>query len=144
MHGAPTSHLLALLLADVGAGTLLRCLLIAVVVVTPYGLYQRAKVRKMKAEGAAARGELPPEPAPPDPAALESVVAEVEDLGRTLDDGTIAEVALPAAPTIDGRPAPAVVVDTVLQDALRRSGLTVVERRDDRLVVRPAAATATG
>ena len=144
MHGAPTSHLLALLLADVGAGTLLRCLLIAVVVVTPYGLYQRAKVRKMKAEGAAARGELPPEPAPPDPSALETVVAQVEELGGTLGDDQTAEVGLPAAPTVDGRPAPAVLVDTVLQDALRRSGLQVVERHDDRLVVRPVADRAAG
>ena len=144
MHGAPTTPLLALLLADVGAGTLVRCLLIAVVVVTPYGLFQRAKVRRMKAEGAAARGELPEEPPPPDPAALETVVAQVEELGRTLDDGATGDVALPAVPTIDGRPAPAVLVDTVLQDALRRSGLQVVERHDDRLVVRPAAAGAAG
>lgn len=144
MHGAPTTHLLALLLAEVGAGTLVRCLLIAVVVVTPYGLYQRAKVKKMKAEGAAARGEVPDEPPPPDPEALETVVAQVEELGGTLGDGETAEVLLPAAPTVDGRPAPAVVVDTVLQDALRRSGLTVVERHDDRLVVRPVADRAAG
>ena len=110
----------------------------------PLGLYQRAKVRRMKAEGAAARGEVPDEPQPPDPAALETVVAEVEDLGRTLDDGTTAEVALPAAPTIDDRPVPQAVVDTVLQDALRRSGLQVVERHHDRLVVRPAAASTAG
>jgi len=144
MHGTPTTHLLALLLADVGAGTLLRCLVLAVVVVAPFGLYQRAKVRRMKAEGAAARGEVPDEPPPPDPAALETVVAEVEDLGRTLDDGTTAEVALPAAPTIDDRPAPQAVVDTVLQDALRRSGLQVVERHHDRLVVRPATTSTAG
>ena len=144
MHGTPTTHLLALLLADVGAGTLLRCLVLAVVVVAPYGLYQRARVRRMKAEGAAARGEVPDAPLPPDPAALETVVTEVEELGRTLADGTTAEVALPAAPTIDDRPAPQAVVDTVLQDALRRSGLQVVERHDDRLVVRPAAASTAG
>ena len=145
MHGAPTTHLLVVLLADVGAGTLLRCLVLAVVVVTPYGLYQRAKVRRMKAEGAAARGEVvDEEPPPADPAALETVVAEVEDLGRELEGAATAEVALPSAPTIDGRPAPQVLVDTVLQDALRRSGLQVVERHDDRLVVRPAGPGATG
>lgn len=144
MHGPPTSHLLALVLAEVGAGTLLRCLLIAVVVVTPYGLFQRAKVKQMKAEGAAARGELPAEPPPPDPLALETVLSEVETLGGTLVAGETAEVVLPADPTIDGRPAPAVVVDTVLQDALRRSGLAVVERRDEVLVVRPATGGAAG
>ena len=144
MHGAPTTYLLGLLLAEVTTGTLLRCLLIAIVVVTPYGLFQRAKVRKMKAEGAAARGELPPEPAPPDPLALETVLAQVEALGGTLGDDETAEVALPADPTIDGRPAPAVLVDKVLQDALRRSGLQVVERHDDRLVVRPVADRAAG
>lgn len=144
MQSTPTSHLLALVLAEVGAGTLLRCLLIAVVVVTPYGLYQRAKVKKMKAEGAAARGELPPEPAPPDPLALETVLSQVEALGGALGAGETAEVVLPADPTIDGRPAPAVLVDTVLQDALRRSGLQVVERLDDRLVVRPVADRAAG
>jgi len=144
MHGTPTTHLLALLLADVGAGTLLRCLVLAVVVVAPYGLYQRAKVRRMKAEGAAARGEVPDEPPPPDPLALETVLAQVEELGRTLTDGTTAEVALPAAPTIDDRPAPQAVVDTVLQDALRRSGLQVVERHHDRLVVRPATTSTAG
>ena len=144
MHGAPTTHLLALLLADVGAGTLLRCLLIAVVVVTPYGLYQRSKVRKLKAEGAAARGEVPEEPPPPDPAALETVVAQVEELGRSLGAGETDEVELPGAPTVDGRPAPAEVVDMLLTDAVRRSGLEVVERHDDRLVVRPATGTAAG
>ena len=144
MHGAPTTHLLALLLADVGAGTLLRCLLIAVVVVTPYGLYQRSKVRKMKAEGAAARGEVPEQPPPTDPAALETVVAQVEDLGRTLVAGTTDEVELPAAPTVDGRPAPAEVVDMLLTDAVRRSGLEVVERHAGRLIVRPATGTAAG
>lgn len=144
MHGTPTTHLLAVLLADVGAGTLVRCLLLAVVVVTPYGLYQRAKVKKMKAEGAAARGEVPDEPPPTDPAALETVVAQVEDLGRTLEHGATAEVSLPTAPTIDDRPAPQPLVDTVLQDALRRSGLEVVERGTSVLVVRPATGGAAG
>ncbi|MFM7063808.1 MAG: hypothetical protein ACKO04_10020 [Actinomycetes bacterium] len=145
MHGLPLPHLPAVVLAEVGAGTLVRCLLIAVVVVTPYGLHQRAKVRRVRAEAAAARGEVVDEaPPPPDPLALETAVNLLEELGRTLDGDRTGEVLLPDAPTVDGRPAPAELVDMLVNDAVRLSGLQVVARHHDRLVVRPAGTGATG
>ena len=149
MHGLPLpllpGHQLALVLAAVDAGTLVRSLLIAAVIVTPYGLYQRAKVRRVRAEAAAARGEVVDEaPAPPDPLALETVVAALEELGRTLPPDGTATVDVPDAPTVDGRAAPAEVVDMLLADAVRRSGLQVVSRADGHVVVRPAGTGAAG
>ncbi len=149
MHGLPLpllpGHQLALVLAEVSAGTLLRSLLIALVVVTPYGLYQRAKVQRVRAEAAAARGEVvDAAPPPPDPQALETVVAALEELGRTLPADGSATVDVPDAPTVDGRTAPADVVEVLLNDAVRRSGLQVVGRDAAQLVVRPAGTGAAG
>ena len=119
------------LIAEIGAGTLLRCLVLAIIVVAPYGLYQRQKVRRAKAELALLRGDAPAEAVPADPTALETVVAQLENLGTpTTSSSEVAgpfEVDLPASPTIDGRPADPAVVQVVVADAVRRSGLVVVD-----------------
>ena len=137
-----------LVVAEVGAGTLLRALALALVLVAPYFLLTRRRVRAGRAALAAEVGadDGDDADAPGAPGALETVVATIGALAGAVPDGVRTRVEVPDGATVDGRPVPATVRDAVLADALARSGLTEVARHEDggRLVlevvpVRPRA-----
>jgi len=116
--------------AEIGAGTLLRCLLIAAVIVTPYFIFQRRQVRAARAELAEQRGEQEVQPPPADPNALETLVALIEEIGTSHVGDDAPTVTLMPHPTVDGRPADQLVIDAIVADALRRSGLHEIGRTD--------------
>ena len=106
------------LLAAVDAGTLIRSLCIAAVLVLPYGIHKFRQVKRLRI--AAAGGA--PEPAAPDASALELAISAIGSLAGG------GELTVPANCTIDGQPAPAELRDALLRDALRRSGLVETDR----------------
>lgn len=124
-----------MLAAEVQYSTLLRSLLIALVVVAPFGWYQWQKVRRARAEAEAAAAPPPP---PDEPGArrprLEDVVASIGP------SATATEVHLPDDVTLDGQEVTPDVVELLVADALRRSGLveTGRSRRDGVTVLRCA------
>lgn len=121
-----------MVLAEIGAGTLLRALVLALVLVTPYFLVTRRKVRAARAAVDAVAGDPTDDDGPPpDPTALETVVATIGTTAGSLADGDTARITVPEGATVDDRPVPAPVRDAVLADALARSGLVEVSRRDD-------------
>lgn len=129
MHPSTAPLPPGLLAADVEVGVLGRSLLIAAVVVTPYGIWKLRQVRAERARRALA--EAPPEP-PAAPAAprLEDVVAEISATAAVLDDGGTATVTVPCGSTVDGREVPPELADTLVRDALRRSGLVATAEVD--------------
>lgn len=124
-----------MLAAEVQYSTLLRSLLIALVVVAPFGWYQWQKVRRARAEAEAATA---PPPAPDEPGArrprLEDVVAAIGP------SATPTEVSLPDDVTLDGQQVTPDVVELLVADALRRSRLveTGRSRRDGVTILRCA------
>lgn len=113
---------------------LLRSLLIALVIVTPYGIHKVRQVRARRAEltrRAAAVGGTDPtittvEAAP----RLEDVVAHIEEVAGSLDPGDPTTVTVPAGVTVGGDRVPRELVDTLVRDALRRSGLVATAEVD--------------
>jgi hypothetical protein len=117
-----------MLAAEIQYETLARSLLIAVLLVTPYGVYKVRQVRAMRrareeAEAAAAA------PAPPQGPRLEDVIARISELGA---DPQLASATLtvPAGVQVGGSAAPAALVDSLVRDALRRSGLVATAEID--------------
>ncbi len=116
-------------LADLQAGVLLRSLLIAVVLLTPYGLYKRRQVQRQRAAAA----EPPTEGDAVDAAfapRLEDLVASLPDAAATARELGSVEVLVPPDVTVDGAAAPAELVDALVRDGLRRSGLVAVAEAD--------------
>jgi hypothetical protein len=128
--------------ADVQIDILGRSLLIAAVIVTPYGIIKVRQVRAARRErlAAEAAATAPPGPARP---ALEDVIGEIS--ASRVRDGA-GTVTIPHDVTVAGADAEPGVVDTLVRDALRRSGLVATAELDTPagrvLEVRPSGSDA--
>jgi hypothetical protein len=132
-----------LLAAEVQTDVLLRSLLIALVVVSPfaYRLFRKVQARR----AAEAEANRPSEPVVTGPVRprLEDVISAIDALGRSGHaDGSPATapprtVVVPADVTVDGQDPPEGLVDLLVRDALRRSGLVAtaeVDTPDGRVI----------
>ena len=130
--------------------TMLRLFGIALVVMAPFGY---VRIRRILAERRALLGADPsaadagegstnrPASPVPRPDDVATVVAAIDRAGRLLaggpssPDGTTAasdhQLEVPRQLTIDGRPAPATMIDALLADAARRSGVRLTWLDDD-------------
>mgnify|MGYP006946477735 CR=1 FL=1 len=117
-----------MLAADVQYETLVRSLLIALVVVAPYGIYKVRQVRAARRERAAAVAAANQPPAPDRPR-LEDVIDHISELGADTEEGT-ATLTVPSGATVGGADAPSALVDALVRDALRRSGLVATAEID--------------
>ena len=128
--------------ADVQIDTLGRSLLIAVVIVTPYGIIKVRQVRAARRERQAAEAAAAAPPGPTRPA-LEDVIGEISASRARDGAGT---VTIPHDVTVAGVDAEPGVVDTLVRDALRRSGLVATAELDTPagrvLEVRPGGSDA--
>ena len=134
-----------MLAADIQYDTLARSLLIALLIVSPYGIHKVRQVRAMRrAREAASR---PPEPVPSGPVRpdLESIVERISELADRADT-TPSTITVPHDVTVGGGDPPPGLVDTLVRDALRRSGLVAtaeLDTPDGRMIeFRRAGATA--
>ena len=124
-------------LAQIQTDVLGRSLLIAAVVVSPYAFYKWRQVRRTRAETAEIlRAANAPEQAPTRPR-LEDVIDEIHRVAADpgSDRGTTIRIARDL--TVDGSEAPATLVDALVRDALRRSGLVAtaeIETADGRIL----------
>jgi hypothetical protein len=125
------------LLAEVQVGTLLRSLAIALVVVSPLAWWKVRQVRRVRAarQPAAPAPEVPPATRP----RLEDVIAAIGALAEEVATGADEPrcVLVPSDVTVDGREPPDGVVDLLVRDALRRSGLVAtgeVDTPEGRLI----------
>lgn len=120
------------LLAEIETGVLVRSLAIAAVLVTPYGLYKRHQLRAQRAALLAERRAASTDddvPAPVRPR-LEDVI---DGLAHTVEEARAAgtaTVTVPSDVTVGGQDAPAELVDSLVRDALRRSGLAATAEVD--------------
>ncbi len=114
--------------ADVQYDTLARSLLIAVVIVSPYGAYKVHQVRSARRirEAAEAAATAPPPPVRP---RLEDVIDDIGDRAADLDD-TPSLLTIPRGVTVGGDDPPPGLVDALVRDALRRSGLIATNEID--------------
>lgn len=104
---------------------------IALLIVSPFG-YRRVKAvlaerRELLGRGGSAPAEPTGTPAStPDPDDLAGVVAAIATAAGELagDRSGSRIVEVPAVPTVEGRPADRVVIDALVDDAVRRAGLT--------------------
>ena len=110
-----------MLVAEIQYETLARSLLLAMVLVSPYGIYKVRQVRALRRERAEAlaAANAPPPPSRP---RLEDVIDRISELGSS-SDTTTATVTIPPDVTVAGGDPPEGLVDTLVRDALRRSGL---------------------
>lgn len=118
------------MLADIEAGVLVRSLVIAVVLVTPYFLYKRRQVRASR--DAATAAAIPPvdDPdAPPRPR-LEDVIDGFDRAAAVAREQGMVTVTVPMGVTVGGHEPPPGLVDALVRDALRRSGLVPTARID--------------
>lgn len=134
------------LAAEVQTGVLLRSLLIALVIVSPFAYRLWRKIQARKAAEAAAL--LPPEPVETGPRRprLEDVIAAIDEIGRAEEsdgragggtdgraggtDRSARTVVVPGDVTVDGQDPPPGLVDILVRDALRRSGLVATAEVD--------------
>jgi hypothetical protein len=116
-------------MADIQVGVMLRSLLIALVVVAPFGVVLWRRVR------ARAAAQEPPTvpidaPALDHRPSLEALIEEISRLGDRADPTATVTVTVPHALTVDGSDAPPAVVDAIVRDALSRSGLAPTAELD--------------
>jgi hypothetical protein len=120
---APVSRYRPAAMSDSGVAMIVS-FAVAALVVAPFGYIV---VRRVLQERRTLRLDVAPAEAPnADPSA--------DDIGRVvaaIDDGATQgvdpfEVVLPRSVSLDGRPAPAALVDAIVGDAVRRSGLRIV------------------
>ena len=116
-----------MLAAEIQYETLTRSLLIAFVVVAPYGIYKVRQVRSARREREDAEAAAN-EPPPPDRPRLEDVIDRISALGDA--GAATSTLTVPADVTVGGNePAPG-LVDSLVRDALRRSGLVATAEID--------------
>jgi hypothetical protein len=116
-----------MLAAEIQYETLTRSLLIAFVVVAPYGIYKVRQVRAARraVERAAAAANEPP---PPDRPRLEDVIDRISALGE--EGADTSTLTVPPDVTVGGSEPPPGLVDSLVRDALRRSGLIATAEID--------------
>lgn len=112
------------LLAAIQADVLIRCFVIALVVVSPLWLHRRRRARRVEDPRS---DDVEPTSAGP---RLEDVIASIDDLAsKAATDGS-ATLSIPTGVTIDGSAVDAATVDALVRDALRRGGLMAVAEID--------------
>ena len=116
------------LLGQVQGETLGRALLIAVLLITPYAIYKMRQVRAVRrahdaavaADAAALKaGDLTPLPA------LEDVIRDISYVVTEAKANGGAILVIPERVTVSHREASDQIVDLLVNDALRRSGLVI-------------------
>lgn len=130
-------------LAQVQADVLGRSLLIAAVLVSPYAVYKWRQVARVRAETAAALAPEPDDDVDERPR-LEDLIESIGLLDLRAESAPTT-IRVPHGLTVDGREAPPAVVDALVRDALRRSGLIAtaeVETADARVIELTAAGPA--
>lgn len=115
--------------AEIQSGTLMRSLLIAAVIVAPYALYKINQIRTLRRGREAAQATGDDDSTVGTGPRLEDVVATIDRLASdaSLDSAT---VVVPEGVTVDGDLAAPELVDALVRDALRRSGLTATAEID--------------
>lgn len=117
---------LAALVADVQGSVLVRSFLIAIVLMAPVWVLVRRRVVRSHAP----EPETVREPDPDETPRLEDVIADVARLATEARNEGSVTLTVPAELTVDGRPADPAVVDALVRDSLRRSGLAAVAEVD--------------
>ncbi len=124
-------------LAQIQTDVLGRSLLIAALIVSPYAIYKWRQVQRTRAETAEIlRAAAAPEQAPARPR-LEDVIDEIHRVAADPGSDHGATIRIDRALTVDGADAPATLVDALVRDALRRSGLVAtaeIETPDARIL----------
>jgi len=119
-------------LGAIQSDTLGRSLFIAVLVVSPYGIYKLRQVRRVRrnheaalaADAAALLEDTPRLPA------LEEVIGDVSFVVAEARANGGAMLLVPHEVTVSDRVATSAVVDMLVRDALRRSGLVITAEID--------------
>jgi len=109
------------------AVTLLRLFVIAVLLLSPWWgsrLWRWWRARAAARRAVRAANSSAEIPTPPE-GSLAAVLADLET--RIASKQEVIEVSVPSGVTVGGHPADPLIVDAVLADAIRRSGLTVME-----------------
>ena len=123
--------------AQIQTDVLGRSLLIAAVVVSPYAIYKWRQVQRTRAETAAILAAAAPPTTTVERARLEDVIDEIHRVAAELGKGQGATIRVGRDLTVDGSDAPATLVDALVRDALRRSGLVAtaeLETPDARVI----------
>ena len=110
-------------LAQIQTDVLGRSLLIAAVVVSPYAIYKWRQVQRTRAETAAIVAAATAPTTTLERERLEDVIDEIHRVAAELGVGQGATIRVGRDLTVDGSDAPATLVDALVRDALRRSGL---------------------
>lgn len=120
------------MLAAVQSDTLGRSLLIALLVVSPYAFYKWRQVQRVRRghEAALAADAAALAPDVPKLPALEDVIRDISFVVAEATANGGAMLLVPAQVTVSDRLAEDSVVDMLLRDALRRSGLVVTAELD--------------
>lgn len=105
---------------------LVRALIIALIVVSPFWLWQRRKIR------AAKQADEPTAEPEPIPAAeeLSTVIAHIGEAAATATAGTELTIEVPIPLMQDGRLADPAIAGRLIKDSMRRSGLTTTAEID--------------
>lgn len=116
-----------MLLAAIQADVLIRCFVIALVVVSPLWLHRRRRSRRARrVEDPGSDDDALTSAGP----RLEDVIASIDDLAsKAATDGS-ATLSIPTGVTIDGSAVDAATADALVRDALRRGGLMAVAEID--------------
>jgi hypothetical protein len=134
-----------MLAADIQYDTLARSLLIALVIVSPYGIYKVREVRAMRREREAASRPVEVAPSGPVRPDLETIIEQISGFAGRADSAP-PTITVPHDVTVGGGDPPPGLVDALVRDALRRSGLVAtaeLDTPDGRMIeLRPAGATA--
>jgi len=115
------------LIAQVQGETLGRSLLIALVVISPYVIYKMRQVRLVRRahEAVLAAEAAPP---PPDTVPLPALEDVIRDISYVVTEAKVnggAILVIPTRVTVSHREASDEIVDLLVSDALRRSGLMI-------------------
>lgn len=121
--------------AEIEYTTLVRSFLIALLVVTPYGIVKVRQVRAARRARDAHAVAAAPSTTPSRPR-LEDVVDRITSLAAD-PATTSATITVPDDVTVAGSTPPPGLVDTLVRDALRRSGLIAtaeIDTADGRVI----------
>lgn len=114
-------------LAAIQADVLVRCFVVASVVVVPFWLHRRRKAQRLRRTVVGASTTTADQPDVP---RLEDVISGIGDLAAAARSNGSAIVELPVGLTVDGTEVDGATVDALVRDALRRSGLAAVSEID--------------
>lgn len=131
------AHTIASTATD-GSGVLLRSFAIALLIMAPIALWQARRIRRRRRRQRSASYQQASDlsslssgtAATPGPT-LESLVAEINRVAATLESSQTTELTVPAELTVGGSRADPQLVEVVLRDALKRSGLDVTATTSD-------------